>query len=448
MLPKKKIILSALAVIIIVIFALGKFTHYAAHRRKKNVILILVDALRPDHLGCYGYQRNTSPNIDNLAKEGVLFTQTIAQGITTNRSVPSIFTSTYLHTHWINDFGDQLNPSILTLAQVLKDFGYSTGLISGHGDIHTLRRIERGFDIFNDKTGDVTETAIDWLRDNQDKPFFLYLHYMDVHYPYQPPPPYDRMFLADKFKRQDRDALEAKYQWIDDPVLHGIPKQMLEGNMTKQDIDYYISQYDGEIRFTDEQIDLLLNELKRLNLDKKSVIILTADHGEDLAEHDINHAFRHAGIYFDVTLKVPLIIKCTDIIPQGKVFTQQVQSIDIMPTILDILKIKRPETAEGVSLLPMILKDKEYSTPYAFSDDCIIRTEEWKLICDGDNRQLYNLKKDPQELNNLIDVEKEKFIFLKEKLDNWKRQAKPKIHTKSMPLTEEEKQRLKSLGYL
>jgi len=431
--------------LIAAIFISGKFIYTKTHRPKKNVILIIVDALRPDHLGCYGYERKTSPNIDNLAKEGVLFTQTIAQGNCTPLSVPSILTSTYPHTHWVKDFGYQLNPSILTLAQVLKDYGYSTGFISEPDILHTIRGLERGFDIFNE-TGEVTKTAIDWLKDVRDRPFLLYLHYGSPHCPYRPPPPYNRMFLADKFKRQDKDTLEAKYQWAYDPIYLQIPKQIAEGNLAKEDVDYYISQYDGEIRFDDQQIGILLKRLKRLNLDKKTIIILTADHGEDLADHDINNAFKHSSAY-DVVLKVPLIIKCTDIIPENKIITQQVQSIDIMPTIIDMLKIKKPETTEGVSLLPLILKGKEYPIPYAFSRSCVIRTEEWKLICNRRNRQLYNLKKDPQELNNLIEQEKEKFIFLKEKLDNWRKQAVA-IPKKPAQLTEEEKERLRSLGYL
>jgi len=141
---------------------------------------------------------------------------------------------------------------------------------------------------------------------------------------------------------------------------------------------------------------------KRLNVDNKTIIILTADYGEDLAERDISHAFRHAGVYYDTVLRVPLIL-------------------------------------EG---------NEEYLSPYVFSENCVIRTEEWKFIEGDKGPELYNLKKDPQELDNLIDIEKEKFIFLKEKLENWRKQARPKGETKPQPLTEEQKQRLRSLGYL
>lgn len=452
----KKRYLLILGFIFIVIFTFGKFIYPAVRQPKKNVILIVVDSLRPDHLGCYGYQKNTSPNIDSLAKRGTLFTQAITQGSYTAASVASIFTSTYPHTNWVVDYGDQLDPSLLTLAQVLKNHGYSTALISTHFDLYsTIPSFTRGFDYdlsIHGLDATVTELATEWLKDNQDRPFFLYLHYMEVHYPYQPPPPYNSLYLDDRLKGIEAATLETKYKWMDDPSLHGIPKQIVEGNITNEDIDYYISQYDGTIRSTDEQVGILSKELERLNLDKKTIIVLTADHGEDLAEHDVNRAFRHAGVYCDVVLKVPLIIKCNNVIPQGKAVTQQIQSIDIMPTILDILEIKQPEGIEGVSLLPLILKGKKYPSLYAFSnfgnDEYVIRTEEWKLIKDGTGYKLYNLKRDPEELIDLIDVERERFVFLKKELDNWEKQKKTKGEITPQPLTEEQKERLRSMGYL
>jgi arylsulfatase A-like enzyme len=155
---------------------------------------------------------------------------------------------------------------------------------------------------------------------------------------------------------------------------------------------------------------------------------------------------------------VPLIIICDGIIPKNKIIDKQVQLIDVVPSILEALEITKPEAMGGVGLLPLVLeKDKELM-PYAFSEEAVIgvdkqsiRTNEWKLICGPHfhkNRwELYNLKNDPRELNNLIEIEKEKFIFLKEKLDNWKKQAKV-IPKKPLSLTEEDKERLRSLGYL
>lgn len=464
-------------IVIVLLVIIGLGWYLSQRPRQLNVLLITIDALRPDHLGCYGYGRDTSPNIDRLARKGVLFTQAFAQGNQTFISVSSIITSTYPTTHGVRKAGDSLNlASFPTLTQVLKRNGYFNIAITNHGGIKTILGIEQGFNLFitvKNKADEITRQAMELLKDRRDRNFFLWLHYIDPHGPYTPPSPYNKIYLKDEFYKGDKHLPISSFEF---GCYEHIPKYVAQNDIT--DVDYYISQYDGEIRFTDEQIGVLLKELKRLNLYKDTLIIISADHGEYLGGN--NYYFAHAGPPYDESLKVPLIIKCDNLIPKGRVINHQVQSIDIAPTILDILRIDKNKIMEGTSLLSTILGGKHPSI-YAFSSSRFfyntVRTEQWKLIY-ADNRgyntidekemfttllnrhsgkdcnesewyELYNLEKDPGELNDLYEVEKEKFEFLRYKLDNWLSQKSKLPKTKTgQHLDEEIKERLRTLGYL
>lgn len=454
--------------------------------RYYNVLIITCDALRMDHLSCYGYRRATTPNIDKLAKEGILFTQAISQALWTVPSLTSINTSTYVHTHgFIKWTGDScLNPSVTTLAKVLKYKGYSTGFITGHGNLSSLKK-NSGLTTFVDvpmKANQVTRRAIEWLKNRKNRPFFLHLHYMEPHVPYNPPSPYDRMFL--------NDGLGIYHKQV---PIKLIPPTHRKGNAT--DLDYFVSQYDGEIRFADEEIGKLLKGLKRLNLYDNTIIIFSADHGEYFGEHGLY--FIHGGFPFEPAIRVPLIIKYNNI--PHKTIHQQVQHIDIMPTVLDLLHIKTPSTIEGKSLLPLI-KREEYHSPYTFSEIYFeipsmvycIRTERWKLIyIPGDidemikkredwaleehldlyhildlyhmwhtffnevkpaKYMLYDLKNDPEERHNLAATESDTLEFLRAELNIWLNQASPKSKFMEQVINQERErekiERLRSLGYI
>jgi arylsulfatase len=222
------------------IFISGKFIYTRTCRPKKNVILIVVDALRPDHLGCYGYKRKTSPNIDSLVKEGAMFTQAIAQANWTFPSIPSILTSTYPHTHGVNEINDSLNSSLPGLENILKNNGYSTGLVVPAELKPLVEKFKQGFDTLEFPEGNANEftrQAIEWIKKKQGKPFFLWIHYFDVHGPYRPPAPYNRLFVADKFNFRNKKApiilREDKYPVLDkNSGIGGIPMYIAENNVT------------------------------------------------------------------------------------------------------------------------------------------------------------------------------------------------------------------------
>lgn len=412
-----------------------------------NVILLTLDALRPDHLGCYGYSKNTSPNIDKLAREGVMFTQAIAQSSWTRGSVPSFMTSTYESTNNIYRFGDVLDKKFVTLSEILRSQGYET-LASSGGDwiMKDFPGIARGFNYFvkGAKPDEIAQEIIAWIKEKRNKKFFIWVHFLEYpHIPYDPLSPFSQLFLSNEKSKEIPIAKDGEFFGV-------IPKRAAINKITN--VNYYISQYDSEIAFADAGIGEMLDYLKKSGLDRKTIIVLSSDHGESLGEH--NYYFQHGYYLFDQLLKVPLIIKGPGL-PENKTIHAQVQLVDIMPTILSMLKVKTTIRMEGVDLLPVVF-DNIKNTGYAFSevfnieDFKCVRTTDWKLILNAGTGkyELYNLKNDPQELYNLIEVKKEEFGLLKAKLEGWINRPKLEAKQVSGPLDAETKVKLKSLGYL
>lgn len=437
--------------VILIVFCTWYLKYPFIHSPKVNIILITVDSLRPDHLGCYGYKRNTSPNIDKVAQKSILFTQAIAQGSKTPLSLSSLHTSTYPRTHGVYREGFKINPSLPTLAEILKKNGYVTAAIVSC--VKYIQGLERGFDYFIDNGNTpadwVTQEAIFWLDKNRNNKSFLWIHYFDPHGPYKSPTPYNRMF---------KEMMGNKKLPISNDLYSGflsIPLYVAEDNIT--DVDYYISQYDGEIRFVDEQIGVLLGKLKELNLYKNSILIITADHGEAMGEHD--HYFEHWSVY-DEIIKIPLLFRWEKIIPLTNTINNQVQCIDIAPTILDILYIHKPKTMQGMSLLPLILNKKKHPSMVAFSENArpsdwireCIRTNEWKLIYTKQKNteifELFDLGFDKMEKNDVYKMKEKEFRFLRKLLQQWRQRIPETKPQQCDNLTEETKSLLKNLGYM
>lgn len=415
-----------------------------------NVLLITIDALRPDHLSCYGYKRNTSPNIDELAHQGVMFTQAITAGSWTVESLPSLITGTYPFIHDIGEWRAPRNPSIHTLPELLQAKGIKSALFSNHGPLRDTIDIKDGFDSIYTVEREVndhqlTVEVIKWLKENKDSAFFIYLHYEGLHVPYRPPEPYKSKYLDDKFRVKKEIPISNNGS---NPYRGEgkIPYIVAEDNIS--DIRYYIAQYDGAISYTDVQIGCLMDSLKRLGLLKHTLIILIADHGEMLGEHEIY--FTHGPLY-ENNVRVPLIIRFPRLFPRGKVIPQLVSLIDVAPTILEIMEINIPLYIQGKSLLSLFKKDKFNLHPYVYiskEGESSIRSEDWKLIRRHDYYELYNYVKDPQEQYNLVNERKDKFKELKEVLEKYERESISFKEKQIKPLTNEQKEFLRSLGYL
>lgn len=254
------------------------------------------------------------------------------------------------------------------------------------------------------------------------------------------------MYLHDRFRKQAKAVPISRLSSGNEAYLgyREIPYIVAEDNIN--DPNYYISQYDGAISYSDDQIGRLIDGLKELGLYEDTLIILTADHGELLGEH--NFYFHHTGCY-EENIRVPLMIRCPRLFPKGRVVSRQVNLIDIAATVLDSIGLDRPSYIQGRSLLAFVKPFRFYRVKYVFSfcgPVFSLRTENWKLIYDPAipiKWELYNLKTDPKELHNLVFSKRNKFEFLKQKLDKYKH-----INFQKPILDEDKKTILRSLGYI
>lgn len=378
-----------------------------------NIIVIVVDCLRADHLSCYGYFRKTSPNIDSLAGEGILFEQAISQAPNTLLSFASIFTSQYVFTHGVDNINRGLADSALTLAEVLKIYNYRTAAFLGGVLLNPVYRLDQGFDnyFYIDKVTpsfkDILPGALGWLKERKEKKekFFLLLHGNDLHTPYRFP----IEFVYDQgYEGKLREpAFDDNFSLIYKSRIWEKGKEPIP--LSDRDMEFIIAQYDEGINYVDKLIGNFLNKLISLKLLDKTIIVLTADHGEGLFDHDW---FFHEFNLYEGTIRVPLIIRIPQIDAKEKIISHKVQLIDLMPTILELVGIEVNRNAEGYSLVPLLTKEaKQEFNQYTFTESTInqasIRSDEWKLIYSPDKVELYNLKADPKEKINLVDVRPE-----------------------------------------
>ncbi|OGX16505.1 MAG: hypothetical protein A2166_05170 [Omnitrophica WOR_2 bacterium RBG_13_41_10] len=452
-----KIYYKIIAIFVIFIFAAF---HFSRLHKKPNIILIIIDCLRADHLGCYGYLRNTSPNIDKFAQGGVLFNNTFSQGAFTFASLPSILTSKIPLSHgvWYLSRGHMLSDEEVTLAEILKGKGYVTAAFTGGAFTSQIFGFSQGFDIYKEVNWgdikDINRLALNWLETEKKKPFFVLMHCYTVHDPFSPPEPFNKMY-AGSYRGRFKDKI------LDNILFDKLSKYAVKEKIPwdQEDLDYIISQYDGEIRYCDFHTGDFLTKIKKLGLDSDTIIILTSDHGEDLMEHG---TISHGDVY-DVGTRIPLILKNPHLLPKNKKVDTLAGSIDILPTILDICGIPLKQDTQGISLLPFILGKEEEKERFifslgvaGFSGECIrmsIRNRDRKLIFShiigGNNTyEFYNLKEDPGELNNLASVEKEQFALFEQKLHAFLKQSKPPTVKSKLILDEKTKERLRSLGYV
>jgi arylsulfatase A-like enzyme len=321
---------------------------------KANVIWILLDTLRADSLHCYGYERNTSPNIDALASRGVLFESNFAQGTWTAESVSTYMTGRYFPAQYINLA--QLREVRLPakgeylLPEIFRENGYTTMMITmADAWFSGQSRLVRGFDEFIGVEAknpakvsfeELNEEIFSYLDRQHGQPFFLYIHAWDPHFPHDPRPPYDR--------------------WID-PTYDG--SQIEQGNrfgarhlersgFSKRDQEYLRALYDGSVLYADHQFGLLIKRIKGLKLLDSTLIILSADHGETLGEDGKTVA--HAGAKtFDEVTQVPLIMAGPGV-PAGHRVDCITESVDIVPSIIDLLNLKSRAKPDGRSLYPLM----------------------------------------------------------------------------------------------
>ncbi|MDP3900800.1 MAG: sulfatase [bacterium] len=401
-----------------------------------NVIIISVDTMRADHLGLYGYSRDTSPNLDAFASEALVFDQAIAQAPFTLPSVASIFTSQYPSANGLLDTSYRLAPSKLTIAETLSQYGYQTAAFVGDGELQGSFGINQGFDRYIDQGGvSLKETiplALRWLERDRTGKFFLFLQGFDVHAPYWKPGPYNALFADPEYRGILADS--ARY-WLDYALTSKNPRAVLDNikklngapvlvedngtriPLTQEDIEYIVASYDGGVRYTDNLIAGFFDELKQLGLFDNSIIIVLAGHGESLGDilkrshpsTDGLNVIGHGQVY-DELVRAPLLMKVPGF--ESSRVSSQVQLIDLFPTILDFLKIPQSRQVraniQGESLLPLLKGEQEENPDsYAFGEGeggalRFVRTPFWKLIVRGENMfELYHLQEDSGETTSM-----------------------------------------------
>jgi len=420
-----------------------------APKRPTLVVLVVIDCLRADHVGCYGYQRATTPTIDRLAGDAVRFATAITAAGWTGESVPSILTGTYPRVHRCDEWKAPRNPDARTVAQLLQHEGFSAALFSDHEALGMVDVMD-GFDhvvigqMPELSAPQLTRRALDWIRDHRDRPAFVYLHYTGAHSPYDPPQPYWSLFLHDDL----RFSLELPIDedCANDAEPGTIPYTVVDRGIT--DAGHYAAVYDGEIAYADQQVGLLVEELEHMGLFEDSLLVVTADHGELLGEHQV--WFDHVGCW-ESNIRVPLLVKYPQGRGRGTTDPRQVSLVDIAPTILELVGAKVPRIIQGKSLVPLLEDDRAVQHAFVYTTKephRSIRSLRWKLLFDGESLALYDLVKDPGETHDVSDVHPGKATELRTELERHEGHRLPWRATKTPPLSDDEQRALQNLGYL
>lgn len=407
------------------------------HQLPQRVILISIDTLRADHLSSYGYERLRTPHIDALADDGVLFESAATATPLTLPAHASVFTGRTPFRHGVTDnYGSHLAEEETTLAEILRARGFATGGFVGAFVLDSQWGVAQGFDTYFDHFepsqgaatlldsaerpgNEVLEPTLAWIREHREGPFFCFIHFFDPHTPYLPPEPYRSESGAD-------------------------PRRL----------------YDGEIAFVDDLVGRLISELRTLGLYEDALIVFFGDHGESLGDHgEVTHGF----FLYDATVRVPLIVKAPGM-PVGGRVSAQVRTIDVTPTILDLLGIdpreslQEPGSLDGVSLRPLLrnpstdlgltafLESRYAHTYFGWAPLTGLRNERYKFI-EAPRRELYDLRDDAGESRNLAEERPGVVAQLAQSLEALARvpRAPSAAPLVADPATEE---RLRSLGYL
>ena len=432
-----------------------------------NVLLITSDAMRADRLGEYGNDRDTSPALDALAAGGVLFESAMAQRGETWPSLASLMTSQYPVEHGIRRNGDTapFPPDTVPLVEHLKAHGYATAAALANCT-HAGNQFDDRFPHQGDDLA-VTRSAVRWLNRKKDSRFFLWLHYFKPHYPFTPPPGYENMFVDPEYKGD----------------IAGDSKQLMSVMLglrpfSEEDRIQVGALYDANVRFVNDQVSRVLAEVEKLGLAKNTLVVFSADHGECL--YDRQDYFFHSAATHESVLHIPLIFGGAGVPQQGVRVPGVVESIDIAPTILEILGLPAPDSFSGTSLAPAFRGEKLELGP-AFSEHTdlmlSIRTDTHRFVWNPtehtirivtprqrerqglpldveafyavEKEELFATPGDPKERHNLVAEQPELADELRRQLLEWKKAYSWELlGAKQQEIPEEIANQLEAMGYL
>lgn len=417
------------------------------------IIIVDIDTLRADRLGTYGHSRATSPTIDALAREAFVFEWAFSQAPNTPPSQTSILTGLYPSTHGMILDEDRVPQEITTLAEVLADHGFVTAGFHDGGYMSGTFGIGQGFDEYHGFGGKglavIGPAAVNWLREHADQNFLLLIHTYDVHTPYSPPPAYRDLFTqglappTPGFEPTSEVMEEIRLSKYTDTIRR----------LNDNDLEYAKALYDAGIRYVDDWVATLLREIRELGLDKRATIVVISDHGEEFQEHG---SVLHEKLYATVT-RVPLILR----LPGGtssRRISEIVETIDLMPTLLDLAGAPHPPGLQGRSLVPLLRGDKSWQqkavseSPY-FGERRAITLESERLLWTRKtgSSELYEFRRDPLEQQDIRGGNPQHEQLLIDYLETWQTRVDRASFQRAGEFDEvddETKNELRALGYL
>jgi len=384
------------------------FCSHKTHLLKNppNIVILLIDALRADRLNDYGYFRNTNPYLSEFGKKGVRFTRAYSHSSQTKISVASIFTGLIPPGHKVRQvampsrenknkiLSDVLSNEMVTLAEVLNNEGYTTAAIVTNPHLRSFLGFSQGFKEYTYfpysefRAEEINEEAICWLMRQPERPFFLYIHYMDVHAPYNPPNKYRYLYT----EKKNIDPIRINGPW--------------QSKITEEQIKYTEALYDAQINYWDDFFKSLIKRMEEKNKLKNTLIIILGDHGEEFYDHG---GFGHGYTLYEEELLVPLYIIFKGFIPANQIRIDPAQLIDIFPTICYFAKIDTTKILFQGDNLFASKKNRTNPNKIIYAETCYgeipysIQTEKYKLIYNSKFKdfEFYNLLEDPKETDNL-----------------------------------------------
>ena len=434
---------------------------------RPNIILITIDTLRADRLGCYGAEVAT-PHIDRLAREGATYLNAASPMPSTRPAHFSLLSSLYPRDHGVTSNALSLPPEIRTLPQIFEAHGYRTGGFTGVRILAPGSGAERGFETFlapesgTRSAREVVSQSIDWLHSEDHQPFFLWIHLYDPHIPYRPP---------DGADSKPPPGIESR--GFSRTAVWSLLEQN-GGDLPGPLFDYALAQYRAEVEYVDRQLGTLLKTLRQRDDFERTAVLLTADHGECF-ENGIY--FEHGGCLGDGAVKVPLILRYPSVVAANQRIEPQVELIDVAPTLLEIAALPRPDAWAGSSLLHLdrappraafiqhtvwnerALQERRSRHTVFKSvagapvrapktvEKMALRTPLWKYVLSASDEELYDLRLDPGERVDVADEHPETALELRSLLRRWLTE-----HPAQSVATEEAdsdlEQTLEALGYL
>jgi arylsulfatase A-like enzyme len=426
-------------------------------RPTPNVLLVTIDTLRADHLSSYGYERPTSPYLDELAASGVRFDRAYASSSWTAPSIASLLTSLDPRSHGIahGHLADQaivhqevLPDSVEMWAELLRDAGYRTYGVTANTHLYGRFGFDQGFDRYEClgflSADDVRETVERWADEIRgDAPWFLWVHLLDPHSRYQPRSPWIEQYFP-------------RYRRLWRPLRGVLVPEDYQGfgvTAGSRKLDVVRALYDSEISYTDYAVRSIA---ATLGVSDDDLVVVTSDHGEEFLDHD---HFGHGVTLYEEVIRVPLLLRLPGARHAGRVVRTAVRLIDILPTVLDELGIEAPATLQGVSLLPQASGTTSANLPVTASLERFpalakdsITIDGWKYIDprpEGERPQLFDLNQDPGEQRDLYERQPERAAELARRLAASAETSRAKrIEPDAVDLSEDEFDQLKALGYV